>query len=230
MRLDKYLANAGAGSRSEVKNMIKKKRITVEGETVTDPKTRVSAEDDVLLDGGPVVLEEEIYIMLNKPQGVISSTEKGPTPTVIDLIDHPQKDQLFPVGRLDKDTTGLLLITNDGKLAHELLSPRSRIGKTYVAELEKEVAEADISQLESGIPLKEFTTAPASAKRLGPREVELTITEGKFHQVKRMFHHVGNEVTALHRIRFGNLALDEHLAPGEYRRLGENEIKLIKKV
>ena len=230
MRLDKYLANAGIGSRSEVKNMIKKKRITVEGEIVTDPKSRVSPDDGVLLDGGPVVLEEEIYIMLNKPTGVISSTEKGPTPTVIDLIDHPQKDQLFPVGRLDKDTTGLLLITNDGKLAHELLSPRSKIGKTYVAQLESEVTEDDISQLEAGIPLKDFTTAPAAAEKLSSHAVELTITEGKFHQVKRMFHHLGNEVTALHRIGFGDLMLDEHLTAGSHRRLRENEIKLIKKV
>ncbi|WP_342387251.1 pseudouridine synthase [Salinicoccus bachuensis] len=230
MRLDKYLANAGIGSRSEVKNMIRKKRITVEGGIVTDPKSRVSPDDEILLDGGSVVLESEIHIMLNKPAGVISSTEKGPTPTVIDLIDHPQKDQLFPVGRLDKDTTGLLLITNDGKLAHELLSPRSKIGKTYVAELESEVTEGDISQLETGIPLKDFTTAPAIAKKLSSHEVELTITEGKFHQVKRMFHHLGNEVTALHRISFGDLMLDEHLAAGSYRRLRENEIKLIKKV
>lgn len=230
MRLDKYLANAGIGSRSEVKNMIRKKRITVEGDVVTDPKARVSADDEILLDGGSVVLEEEIHIMLNKPAGVISSTEKGPAPTVVDLIDHPQKDQLFPVGRLDKDTTGLLLITNDGKLAHELLSPRSKIGKTYIAELASEVTEDDISQLEAGIPLKDFTTAPATAKKLSPHKVELTITEGKFHQVKRMFHHLGNEVTALHRIRFGDLVLDEHLAAGSYRRLRENEIKLIKKV
>lgn len=225
MRLDKYLANANLGSRKEVNKLIKKSEISVNGTIVKNPKTDVGYEDDIVYIDIPIVLEEFIYFMMNKPNGVISSTEEGPTETVIDLIAHPQQGELFPVGRLDKDTVGLLFITNDGKLAHQLLSPKNEYYKTYHVTLRDEVTESDIKQLETGIELKEFTTKPAKAELLNPHEVSLSITEGKFHQVKRMFIALGNEVVKLKRTNFATLELDETLAEGEYRRLSEEEIK-----
>ncbi|WP_411842063.1 pseudouridine synthase [Salinicoccus sp. HZC-1] len=229
MRLDKYLSNAGEGSRKDVKSIMKKGRVTVGQKVIKDPKFEVDGSEEIRLDDKKVVLENGIYIMLNKPKGVISSTEEGPTRTVIDLIDHPQSKDLFPVGRLDKDTTGLLFITDDGKLAHELLSPRNRIDKTYIADLKDDVSESDISMLEQGIPLKDFTTASAVAVKISSRKVKLTITEGKFHQVKRMFQYLGNEVVDLERIEFASLGLDDGLRRGEYRRLTESEIDILKK-
>lgn len=225
MRLDKYLANANLGSRKEVNKLIKKGEISVNGTIVKNPKTDVGYEDDIVYIDVPIVLEEFIYFMMNKPDGVISSTEEGPTETVIDLIAHPQQGELFPVGRLDKDTVGLLFITNDGKLAHQLLSPKNEYYKTYHVTLRDEVTEKDITQLETGIELKEFTTKPAKAELLSPHEVSLSITEGKFHQVKRMFIALGNEVVKLKRTNFAALELDGALAEGEYRRLTEEEIK-----
>lgn len=229
MRLDKYLSNAGKGSRKDVKTDIRKGRVTVDREVVKDPKREVEGGEAITLNGRPVILEQDIYIMLNKPRGVISSTETGPTPTVIDLIDHPQSGDLFPVGRLDKDTTGLLFVTDDGQLAHELLSPRKKIAKTYIADLKKDVSESDLQKLEEGIPLKDFTTAPAEALKVAERKVKLTITEGKFHQVKRMFGYLDNEVIGLERIGFASLKLDDTLQRGEYRRLSAEEIDNLKK-
>ncbi len=225
MRLDKYLSNAGIGSRKEVSKMIRNKRVIVGGKIITKPNHTVSYDTHVAVDGEQIILEEYIYLMLNKPEGVISSTEEGPTQTVMELIDHPQIGELFPVGRLDKDTTGLLLITNDGKFSHALLSPRSRVGKTYEVTLRDEVHDAELAELEAGIPLKDFTSSPAIARRLSEKKVALTIYEGKFHQVKRMFLYLGNEVTALKRTAFGNLALDESLAEGESRYLTDAEVK-----
>lgn len=229
MRLDKYLSNAGAGSRREVKAALKKGGVTVDGQMVKDAKAEVTGEEEILMDGMPVMLERGIYIMLNKPGGVISSTEAGRTATVMDIIDHPQKKDLFPVGRLDKDTTGLLFITDDGQLAHELLSPQKKIGKTYIADLEKGVSERDLMVLREGIPLKNFTTAPAEAEKLSDRRVKLTITEGKFHQVKRMFGYLDNRVTGLRRVGFAALTLDEKLEEGSWRRLTPEEIDDLKK-
>ncbi|KKK35817.1 hypothetical protein WN59_03100 [Salinicoccus sediminis] len=229
MRLDKYLSNAGAGSRREVKAALKKGGVTVDGQMVKDAKAEVTGEEEILMDGMPVMLERGIYIMLNKPGGVISSTEAGRTATVMDIIDHPQKKDLFPVGRLDKDTTGLLFITDDGQLAHELLSPQKKIGKTYIADLEKGVSERDLMVLREGIPLKNFTTAPAEAEKLSDRRVKLTITEGKFHQVKRMFGYLDNRVTGLRRVGFAALTLDEKLEEGSWRRLTDKEIAEMKK-
>lgn len=229
MRLDKYLSNAGAGSRREVKAALKKGGVTVDGQMVKDAKAEVTGEEEILMDGMPIMLERGIYIMLNKPGGVISSTEAGRTATVMDLIDHPQKRDLFPVGRLDKDTTGLLFITDDGQLAHELLSPQKKIGKTYIADLEKGVSERDLMVLREGIPLKDFTTAPAEAEKLSDRRVKLTITEGKFHQVKRMFGYLDNRVTGLRRVGFAALTLDEKLEEGSWRRLTPEEIDDLKK-
>ena len=229
MRLDKYLSNSGAGSRKDVKAVLKKGGVTVDGKMVKDAKTEVIGEEEILMNGMEVLLERGIYIMLNKPGGVISSTEAGRTATVMDIIDHPQKKDMFPVGRLDKDTTGLLFITDDGQLAHELLSPRKKIGKTYIADLEKDVSDPEIQKLEQGIPLKDFTTAPAEAEKLSARRVKLTITEGKYHQVKRMFGYLENRVTGLRRVGFATLTLDEELAEGSWRRLTTEEVDDLKK-
>src|SRR5699024_4177393 len=171
-----------------------------------------------------VILEEYIYLMLNKPPGVISSTEDGPTQTVMELIDHPQIDELFPVGRLDKDTTGLLIISNDGKLSHRLLRQKNKSGITNEVDLKEDVTDEDIVKLEAGIPLKDFTSSPAIVKRVEDRKVELTIYEGKFHQVKRMFIYLNNEVVELKRLKFGNLSLDEMLEQGESRYLTDEEV------
>ena len=229
MRLDKYLSNSGAGSRKDVKAVLKKGGVTVDGKMVKDAKTEVTGEEEILMNGMEVLLERGIYIMLNKPGGVISSTEAGRTATVMDIIDHPQKKDMFPVGRLDKDTTGLLFITDDGQLAHELLSPRKKIGKTYIADFEKDVSDPEIQKLEQGIPLKDFTTAPAEAEKLSARRVKLTITEGKYHQVKRMFGYLENRVTGLRRVGFATLTLDEELAEGSWRRLTTEEVDDLKK-
>lgn len=224
MRLDKFLANAGIGSRKEVSKLIKDKQVKVEDEIINKPNHKVSYDSHIAVNDEQVILEEYIYLMLNKPKGVISSTEDGPTQTVMELIDHPQIDELFPVGRLDKDTTGLLIISNDGKLSHSLLSPRNKIGKTYEVTLKKDVTDEDIVKLEAGIPLKDFTSSPAIAKKIEGRKVELTIYEGKFHQVKRMFIYLNNEVMELKRIKFGDLSLDELLEEGESRYLTDEEV------
>ncbi|WP_052255886.1 pseudouridine synthase [Salinicoccus sp. YB14-2] len=224
MRLDKFLANAGIGSRKEVSKLIRDKQVKVEDEVINKPNHKVSYDNLITINDEQVILEEYIYLMLNKPPGVISSTEDGPTQTVMELIDHPQIDELFPVGRLDKDTTGLLIISNDGKLSHSLLSPKNKIGKTYEVDLKEDVTDEDIVKLEAGIPLKDFTSSPAIVKRVEDRKVELTIYEGKFHQVKRMFIYLNNEVVELKRLKFGNLSLDEMLEQGESRYLTDEEV------
>lgn len=224
MRLDKFLANAGIGSRKEVSKLIRDKQVKVEDEVINKPNHKVSYDNLITINDEQVILEEYIYLMLNKPPGVISSTEDGPTQTVMELIDHPQIDELFPVGRLDKDTTGLLIISNDGKLSHSLLSPKNKIGKTYEVDLKEDVTDEDIVKLEAGIPLKDFTSSPAIVKRVEDRKVEVTIYEGKFHQVKRMFIYLNNEVVELKRLKFGNLSLDEMLEQGESRYLTDEEV------
>ena len=225
MRLDKYLSNAKIGSRKEVGKWIRKGLVTVNGGVEKNPKTDVSYHDEIYFKDDLVKLEEFIYIMMNKPKGVISSTEDGPSQTVIDLIDHPQKDELFPVGRLDKDTTGLMFITNDGKLAHRILSPKNEHFKTYHVTLRDQVSLSDIKRLEEGIELSDFTTKRAVAEKVNDHVVLLSISEGKFHQVKRMFGALDNEVLELKRISLSSLELDESLSLGEYRFLTEEEIK-----
>lgn len=225
MRLDKYLSNAKIGSRKEVGKWIRKGLVTVNGGVEKNPKTDVTYHDEIYFKDDLVKLEEFIYIMMNKPKGVISSTEDGPSQTVIDLIDHPQKDELFPVGRLDKDTTGLMFITNDGKLAHRILSPKNEHFKTYHVTLRDQVSLSDIKRLEEGIELSDFTTKRAVAEKVNDHVVLLSISEGKFHQVKRMFGALDNEVIELKRISMSSLELDESLSLGEYRFLTEEEIK-----
>lgn len=233
-RLDKVLAHMGYGTRKELKKLVREGVVTVNGEVVTDSGIHINPEEDVIQ-----VWEEEVayrqfvYLMLNKPAGVISATYDSREETVIDLLDEqylPFKP--FPVGRLDKDTVGLLILTNDGKLAHELTSPRKHVQKTYYARVEGAVDESDIEAFQRGVKIEEdYTTKPAVLKILqigSISEIELTITEGKFHQVKRMFEAVGKKVRYLKRISMGALTLDPELAEGEIRELTEHEIQLLK--
>ena len=234
MRIDKLLSNSGFGSRKEVKILLKSKAVEVNGETVRDPKFHVDEKtDEISVAGEPVVYREFIYLMMNKPQGVISATEDRFDETVIDLLtEDEQRFEPFPVGRLDKDTEGLLLITNDGKLAHELLSPKKHVDKTYYARIDSPVTDEDIEAFKQGVTLDDgYETKPAQLHilRSGEEsEIELTITEGKFHQVKRMFESVNKQVVFLKRLSMGTLLLDKTLALGEYRELTEEELTKLK--
>ena len=225
MRLDKYLAEMGAGTRKEIGKAVRAGRVTVNGQTVKNAAMQVAAEDEVSMDGAPVEYEEYVYYMLNKPAGVISATEDARERTVLDLISERQRKGLFPVGRLDRDTEGLLLITNDGGLAHRLLSPRHHVDKVYYARLDGPVGEAEKALFAQGLKVDEALTAlPAELEILEPAtEVRVTIREGKFHQVKRMFEAVGREVLYLKRLSMGPLALEESLPQGAYRRLTAEE-------
>ena len=225
MRLDKYLAEMGAGTRKEIGKAVRAGRVTVNGQTVKNAAMQVAAEDEVSMDGAPVEYEEYVYYMLNKPAGVISATEDARERTVLDLISERQRKGLFPVGRLDRDTEGLLLITNDGGLAHRLLSPRHHVDKVYYARLDGPVGEAEKALFAQGLKVDETLTAlPAELEILEPAtEVRVTIREGKFHQVKRMFEAVGREVLYLKRLSMGPLALEESLPQGAYRRLTAEE-------
>lgn len=233
MRIDKLLANLGFGSRKEVKQLLKNGSVKVNDQVVKDAKQHVNTEKDVVtLNGEVIEYKEFIYLMMNKPPGVISATEDNYDETVIDLLE--MEDMVyspFPVGRLDKDTEGLLLLTNDGQLAHRLLSPKKHVPKTYFAVIDQEVTEEDVLAFKRGVILDDgYETKPGDLRILksGLRsDIELTITEGKFHQVKRMFEAVGKKVVYLKRISMGPLLLDESLELGEYRELTEEEFQLL---
>jgi 16S rRNA pseudouridine516 synthase len=234
VRIDKLLANMGYGTRKEVKKLLKSGVVKIDDVIVKDAKTQVDPDTQVVtVWGEEVQYKRYIYLMMNKPQGVISATEDLTQETVVDLLE--EEDRIFnpfPVGRLDKDTEGLLLLTNDGQLAHQLLSPKKHVPKTYFVVVDGEVTEEDVQLFRQGIVLDDgYQTKPAELVILksGLRsDVELTITEGKFHQVKRMFAAVGKRVVYLKRIQMGLLPLDETLAPGEYRELTDEEIALLK--
>lgn len=231
MRLDKLLANSGFGSRTEVKQLLKNGAVTVNDVRQKEAKFQVDvAQDSVEVYGEAVVYEEFTYLMMNKPPGVVSATEDNWDQTVIDLLEERDRlKKLFPVGRLDKDTEGLLLISNNGVLAHNLLSPKKHVDKTYFAKIEGVVAEADIAIFRDGVTISDnYTCKPAELVILqvenGFSDVEVTIQEGKFHQVKRMFEAVDKQVVYLKRLRMGALHLDETLALGEYRPLTPDEL------
>ncbi|QQZ10564.1 pseudouridine synthase [Heyndrickxia vini] len=234
MRIDKFLANAGLGSRKEVKQILKKNIVKVNGVVIKDSKVHINPQqDEVTVRGEEVDYKEYIYLMMNKPPGVISATEDPHDETVIDLLEL--KDTIlnpFPVGRLDKDTEGLLLLTNDGQLSHQLLSPKKHVPKTYFAVIKGEVTDQDISEFSNGVILDDgYHTKPGELVILKSgihSDIELTIMEGKFHQVKRMFEAVGKKVIYLKRMSMGPLALDESLKLGEYRELTDEEIALLK--
>jgi 16S rRNA pseudouridine516 synthase len=236
MRLEKLLAHTGYGTRSEIKRLVKTGTVTVNDRPVNDGGIQVDPERDrITVDGDIVRYRESVYLMLNKPQGVISATEDSRERTVLDLLaPEYRRFEPFPVGRLDKDTEGLLLLTNDGKLAHNLLSPRKHVPKTYFAEVEgAAVTEEDTRAFAQGVALDDgYVTMPARLVILQSGDpaadkfskIELTIMEGKFHQVKRMFQAVGKRVVFLKRMSMGALLLDEHLAPGQYRELTPEEL------
>lgn len=230
LRLDKYLAEMNLGTRSEVKKLITKGQIQVNGAIVKKPELKLDPTSDrVQYQGREITYVIYEYYMLNKPSGVISATEDKRDTTVIDLIESRQRKDLFPVGRLDKDTEGLLLITNDGALAHRLLSPKKHVDKTYYAKISGEVTKEDIETFEKGVCIgEEKLTLPAKLvilKSDAESEIELTIQEGRFHQVKRMFQAVGKEVVYLKRLSMGSLSLDPSLKPGEYRKLTKEEME-----
>ena len=233
MRVDKLLSNVGVASRAELKKYCKQGLISVNGKVINNPGVQVDSEnDDVRFNGEKIVYREFVYIMLNKPDGYISATFDKYDPIVLDLIDQSYLVfEPFPVGRLDKDTEGLLVITNDGQLAHRVLSPKKHVPKTYYAKIQGKVTEEDILAFEKGVILDDgYETMPSQLKILKSddmSEIELTIHEGKFHQVKRMFESVGKEVVYLKRLSMGKLKLDESLGLGEYRELTEEEVKLI---
>ncbi|MBN2984767.1 pseudouridine synthase [Cohnella algarum] len=271
IRLDKMLGNLGFGSRSEVKQWVRQGSVTVNGVAAKDPGMQIRPEEDaVALDGEPVVYRETVYVMMNKPAGLVSATEDRRDRTVVDLLpDELRARAPFPVGRLDKDTEGLLLLTNDGKLAHDLLSPRKHVPKTYRALIEGETGERDAEAFAAGVTLDDgYVTLPARLRVLaaappgaepGDREmaeamervrrtpelrraelelaerrrsalswIELTIQEGKFHQVKRMFEAVGQRVLYLRRSAIGPLSLDPALEPGQWRELTEAEMERLR--
>ncbi|TDM07724.1 rRNA pseudouridine synthase [Macrococcus lamae] len=233
MRLDKFLADTGNGTRSEVKHLIRKGRVTVNNETVRKSDIKISPDDDLIaIDGEIVHYEPLVYLMMNKPAGVISATEDKIHKTVIDLIPDYQHYALHPVGRLDKDTEGLLILTNDGQFSHDVLSPKKHVDKTYFARIAGFVTAQTITQFASGLTLDDgYQTMPAVLKVLSAdtnSEIEVTIQEGKFHQVKRMFEAVDMKVTYLKRIKMGELTLDATLLPGQYKKLNNLDINLVK--
>lgn len=261
LRLDKYLTELGIGTRSEVKKLIRAKQITVNGEPVVKPEMKVNEQSDkVCLRGEELTYASYEYYLFHKPAGCVSATEDTVHRTVMDYLTDTVRSDLFPVGRLDIDTEGLLLITNDGALAHELLSPAKHVAKTYYARVAGKVTQEDINLFEKGVDIGEGKltkpaklvilsndTPYADAEKSLPEngdcrkilpveipedgilsEIELTITEGKFHQVKRMFEAVGKKVVYLKRLSMGPLVLPEELAPGEYRPLSEDELAALK--
>lgn len=233
IRLDKYLADMGCGTRQEVKKLIRSGQVSVDGAVVKKPETKVEQTvQEVCLNGEKVGYESFEYYMLNKPAGVISATEDRSCQTVVDLIKEKKRKDLFPVGRLDKDTEGLLLITNDGELAHRLLSPKKHVDKCYFARVSGKVTEDDVRSFENGVNIGSLEqpeiTMPGKLEIITSDEISqihLTIQEGKFHQVKRMFQAVGKEVIYLKRLRMGTLVLDENLSIGEYRPLTKEELE-----
>ena len=230
MRLDKLLAHMGYGTRKEVKQLLKSGAVMWNGEVIKSANQKVNPEEDsITVYGERVEYKEFLYLMMNKPADVISATWDKMDQTVIDLlIEEDRHFEPFPVGRLDKDTEGLLLLTNDGKLAHQLLTPKNNIAKTYMAKVKHPIDEEDVKRFAEGIQLEEFMTKPAVLERtVDDLIIRVTITEGKFHQVKRMVHAIDNEVLHLQRVSMGSLQLDESLALGEYRELTDEELSCL---
>jgi 23S rRNA pseudouridine2605 synthase len=222
VRLAKFLAHGGVASRRSAEKIIGSGRVTLNGEVVTDPARDVTAEDDVRVDGSAVGAEAREVWAVNKPAGVVSTArEPGERPAVVELVDSSAR--LYPVGRLDAESTGLLVLTNDGELANRLTHPRYGVAKTYRARLGRAISERDVERLRRGVALEDGPTAPTEAKRLGEREIEIVLREGRNRQVRRMVEAVGNRVLALQRIGFGSLRLGR-LAEGGARRLGDREI------
>ena len=255
MRLDKFLSDMNKGTRKELKRLVRQGRVAVNGVTATNSGMAVNESDCIEVDGESVVYAKYEYYVMNKPQGVITATEDSRQDTVLDLMEENRRKDLFPVGRLDKDTVGLLLITNDGDLNHRLLSPKKHVDKEYVAKISGRVTEEDVKIFAKGVFIEDgFRALPAELKILSYREkateedlldveqsnapqkhlsqgiteISIVIHEGKYHQVKRMFKAVDNKVEYLKRIQMGSLKLDKKLKIGEYRELTEKELEILK--
>jgi len=229
MRLDKYLAQSTGFSRKEVRRFMKAREVVVNDIEVSDPSMHVGEDDDVYLSGYPVDAPGEKYIMLHKPLGCVCSNDDGTHPTVLSLIDLPRAEELTICGRLDVDTTGLVLITSNGKWAHKITSPKHKTGKLYQVTTADPIPEDAVDKFANGLMLHndKERTKPAELTLIASNEAEVILTEGRYHQVKRMFAAIGNKVEELHRARIGNIELDEDLEPGEYRFLTEEEIKSV---
>ena len=231
MRLDKMISSTGIASRSQISSAVRSGRVTVDG--VVARKADMQVDPDavrVVYCGTPVCYRKFTYIMLNKPEGYVSATEDGRLPTVIELLpEELQKIGLFPCGRLDKNTLGLMLLTNDGDTSHRLLAPKSHVAKTYAFRVKFPLSEADIDALESGVDIGGYITAPCTVVLDGEREGKITLTEGKYHQIKLMMEAVHNQITYLERVSFGPLTLDPSLDRGQWRYLDDREIALLQK-
>lgn len=228
MRTDKYLADVTGLSRKEAGEALRRGRVTVNGQVVLRPEEKLDERTAlVLLDGVLLSYRRFTYILLNKPLGYVSSTDDPGGPTVLELLPENLRKGLFPCGRLDKNTAGLLLLTDDGPLTHRLLAPKSHVQKEYRVTLERPVTEEDVRELEQGVDIGGYRTKPCTLKMQSPTEGTITLTEGKYHQIKRMFQNRCNRVIALERISFGGLRLDGRLAPGEFRFLTKEEEALL---
>ena len=229
MRLDKFLANMGVGTRSEVKQLLKKGSVKVNQNIVKLPKLHVNPNsDEIMVNDEVVSYIDKVYIMLNKPKGYISATEDEVHPTIIDLIPEYAHLNNFPVGRLDKDTEGLLLVTNDGQFNHEVMNPNKHVSKTYEVYSKHPITQFDIDKFKSGIELSDGKLKPAILKKVDNYVSHVTIYEGKYHQVKRMFHSIENEVLELKRIKIAELELDHNLDLGSYRLLTQLDFDNLK--
>ncbi len=231
IRLDKFLCEMEMGTRSQVKDLIKKGMVTVDGEVIKKADFKLDeSKAKVFVKEKEVSYQKFYYYMLHKPAGVVSATVDNHDRTVMELLKNAPGKDLFPVGRLDKDTEGLLLITNDGELSHNLLSPKKHVDKTYLVETKESITEKMMQELEKGVDIGEDKpTMPAKVNLVEEKKLELTIREGKFHQVKRMLQAVENEVVYLKRLSMGSLVLDEKLGLGEFRCLTNQEIEDLKK-
>lgn len=228
MRLDQFLTSVLGVSRKDAKIILKQKKVLVNQKLETNPSLQINeTKDEVIYNNQILKYQEHIYLILNKPNGYITSTEDYNHQTVMDLINHPLKHKLFPVGRLDIDTEGLLLITNNGPLSHELLSPKKHVSKTYYVEIDKAFPTDGIEILKNGIMLDGTISVAEDIELINETSLNLTITEGKYHQVKRMMAHLGLNVTYLKRISFGNLKLPNDLEIGSFRELTASEVELL---
>ena len=231
IRIDRFLCHMGIGSRSEIKKFLKTCRVKLNGKFEKSPNTQVDIDkDEILFDDEIVIYMEFTYLMLNKPKDYISATFDPKLPTVLELLEFPYSNmELFAVGRLDIDTTGFLILTNDGKFSYNVTNPKKKVNKKYLVTLRDDISSNQIESLENGIYFEkeDFTTENAKVEEISKREIYLTISEGKFHQVKRMLEYVGNEVVELKRVSIGNLSLDEKLELGEYREITNTELEEI---
>ena len=229
MRLDKFLCEMNIGSRSQVKSYVKQGLVMINGVVSKDADIKIDEFQDIVSYKGKTLRYQQYhYYMLNKPRGVVCATQDNVSRVVLELLPAELRKGLFPVGRLDKDTEGLLLLTDDGELAHRLLSPTKHVDKTYLVQIALPLSAEECRTLEEGVDIGEDThTRPAKVEVISDRQILLTIHEGKFHQVKRMLKAVGNEVTGLKRVKFGRLSLDETLDSGQYRELTDSEVTLL---